>query len=64
MIDAKIIEKINELARKKKSTGLTPAEEKERARLREIYLEQFRGQLRQQLDQIEIVDDEEPRTKH
>ncbi|MFB8375872.1 MULTISPECIES: DUF896 domain-containing protein [Paenibacillus] len=53
-----LVARINELARKQKSTGLTEEELTERAKLREIYLNNIRSNFRQQLDSIEIVDDE------
>lgn len=54
-IDA-LIQRINELARKNKSEGLTEDEKLERAHLREVYLQNVRNNFRQQLDSIEIVD--------
>ncbi|MEN1985984.1 MULTISPECIES: DUF896 domain-containing protein [Paenibacillus] len=54
----RLVGRINELARKHKSTGLTEEELEERAKLREIYLNNIRNNFRQQLDSIEIVDDE------
>ena len=48
------LERINELARKKKAVGLTDAEVKEQAELRKSYLEDFRKNLRGQLVNIEI----------
>jgi len=54
----RLVGRINELARKHKSTGLTEEELEERAKLREIYLNNIRSNFRQQLDSIEIVDDE------
>lgn len=56
MIDRKLINRINELARKKKETGLTPQEKKEQAKLREVYLQAIRGQVRQQLSRIHFTD--------
>jgi len=56
MIDQKLIKRINELARKKKETGLTPQEKKEQAKLREVYLQAIRGQVRQQLSRIRFTD--------
>jgi len=53
-----LVARINELARKQKSTGLTEEELTERAKLREIYLNNIRSNFRQQLESIEIVDDE------
>ena len=53
-----LVARINELARKAKGEGLTEAETKERAELREIYLGNIRRNFRQQLESIEIVDEE------
>jgi uncharacterized protein YnzC (UPF0291/DUF896 family) len=55
----KIIERINELARKNKSEGLSDQEMVEREELRKQYLTVFKGNFRQQLDKIEIVDDKD-----
>ena len=46
------IERINELARKKKTVGLTPAEVEEQAALRKRYIAEFRESLRSTLDQV------------
>ena len=54
----KTIARINELARKKKSVGLTPDELEEQRNLRQIYLENFKKNFRAQLEQIEFVDDD------
>ena len=50
------IDRINELARKAKTVGLTPAENEERAVLRRAYIDSVVGDLRQQLDNTYIVD--------
>jgi len=50
------IERINELARKAKTVGLTPEENEERAKLRRAYIDSVVGGLRQQLDNTYIVD--------
>ncbi len=50
------IDRINALARKKKTEGLTPAELEEQARLRCEYLAAVRENFRAQLESIEIVD--------
>ena len=50
--DPKKIERINELARKKKSEGLTQEEAAEQAALREEYLAGYRENLRAMLDSI------------
>ena len=47
------IERINELARKSKTTGLTP-EEEEQKKLRAEYIASVRMNLRTQLDNINI----------
>lgn len=52
-----VVERINELARKHKSVGLTEEETLERAQLRERYLQNFRANFRQRLESIEIVDE-------
>lgn len=53
-MDKKLIERINELSRKNKKQGLTPAEVREREDLRQEYLKQFREQFRAQLENIDI----------
>ena len=63
-MDTKMIERINELARKSKTPeGLTEAEKEERAKLRAAYLADFRAGLRQQLDSIVIEDEDGNRRK-
>ena len=52
------IERINELARKAKTVGLTDAEIDERNELRKKYIEAFRGNLKVQLDSIKFTDEE------
>lgn len=59
MNNEKLIARINELARKQKTVGLTEAEVQERAKLREQYLVLFRAQVRHHLDNIRYVEDEE-----
>ena len=58
MLDPKKIERINELARKKKTVGLTPVEQEEQLLLRQEYLEVFRGGMRNHIEGLKIVDDE------
>ncbi len=53
----KMIARINELAHKKKTVGLTPAELAEQRELYRIYLGNIRAQLKAQLDNIEIADE-------
>jgi len=49
------IARINELAKKAKTVGLTPEEETERQELRAAYIKTFRESLRGQLDNTVIV---------
>ena len=46
------IERINELARKKKTEGLTPAEVEEQAALRREYLQEFRKGMEAMLEGV------------
>ena len=57
------IDRINELAHKKKSVGLTDEELEEQAKLRALFLEDFRKRFIAQLDNIELVDPDDPRLK-
>ncbi len=57
------IERINELAKKKKTVGLTPDEEAEQLRLRREYIEGYRANLRAQLDNTVIVEPDGTRHK-
>jgi uncharacterized protein YnzC (UPF0291/DUF896 family) len=59
LMDDRLIQRINELARKAKRTSLTADEMVERDELRKRYLEQFRGNFKQQLDSIKLVDQDE-----
>lgn len=61
----KLVERINELSRKHKSVGLTPEETAEREVLRRQYIDGFKRSLKQQLDNIEFVDeDDQNRIQH
>ena len=55
-MEQKKIDRINELARKARTVGLTPEENEERAVLRRAYIDSVVGDLRQQLDNTYIVD--------
>ena len=48
------IDRINELARKKKAGGLTEAETAEQAALRKEYLDEYRENLKAMLDGIVV----------
>ena len=52
------IDRINELARKQKTTGLTEAERTEQALLRKNYIESFRNNLRCQLENMSIENED------
>ena len=56
-MDQKGIDRINELARKAKTEGLTAEETQERARLRRAYIDSVVGNLQGQLDNTYFVDE-------
>lgn len=59
MMDEKKIARINELYRKCKSEeGLTDAELREQTLLRKEYIEAFRRNLRAQLDNIDVKEED------
>ena len=62
-MEQKKIDRINELARKKKAEGLTPEELEEQAALRAEYIAGFRASLTAQLDNTVVVDPDGNRTK-
>ncbi len=51
-------DRINELAAKKKVFGLTPEEEKEQYALRREYIDEFKGNLKSQLESIRVIDED------
>ena len=57
MLTKEKMDRINELARKKKAEGLTPEETKEQEILRKEYIVAFSAQIRGQLDNIRYVED-------
>lgn len=57
------IDRINELARKKKAVGLTPEETAEQAVLRKEYLAAIRTSLEAQLDNVYIQEPDGTQTK-
>lgn len=57
MISSEKINRINELSRKAKTTGLTDIEKQERHILRQEYIKSFRVQVLERLKSIKIVDE-------
>ncbi|EZH67744.1 hypothetical protein DH09_07395 [Bacillaceae bacterium JMAK1] len=53
-----IIERINELAKKSKEIGLTEDEQNEQAKLRQEYLGYIRGQVKDTISNVTVVDEE------
>jgi uncharacterized protein YnzC (UPF0291/DUF896 family) len=53
------IKRINELARKSKTAGLSDEEKEEQAVLRRKYIDSVKNSLRTRLEHIEIVEDDE-----
>jgi uncharacterized protein YnzC (UPF0291/DUF896 family) len=63
-MEQKRIDRINELARKAKTTeGLTPEELEERAILRREYVDAFKASLQIHLESIVVVDEQGNRSK-
>lgn len=56
-IDEKLIQRINELAKKKKEGTITQEELAEQQKLRQEYLKQFRSGFKSQLLSIKVVDE-------
>lgn len=53
-----MITRINELYHKSQAEGLTPEEKKEQAALRQEYIAAVRGNLRSQLNNIDVVNED------
>ncbi|MBG9980090.1 DUF896 domain-containing protein [Facklamia lactis] len=56
MLSKEKINRINELARKKKTSGLSEDEQVEQEELRQAYLANFRKHLATQVESVKIVD--------
>ena len=56
-MDRAKISRINELAKKQKTVGLTDADKEEQSRLRHEYLALVRRSFKAQLDSIRFTDD-------
>ena len=59
-ITQEMIDRINELAHKKKTEGLTEEELGEQKMLYRACIDAFKANLRSQLENIELVDEEKP----
>ncbi len=57
MISKEQINRINELARKSKQSGLSAEEKEEQANLRRLYIDSFKENLISQLENTYIVDE-------
>ena len=53
-----LIKRINELAHKSKTIGLTEEEKEEQNKLRQEYLSIFRGNMKNTLLNVKVVDEE------
>lgn len=59
MFDQKKLDRINELAKKNKTEGLTQKELQERDKLRKEYLENFRLHFKSRLESVKVVSPQE-----
>ncbi len=57
MVSKETIDRINELAAKHKSEGLTKEELDEREKLRKEYIQSIRGQVKDHLSRVKFVED-------
>lgn len=53
-----LIKRINELANKSKTLGLTEEEKEEQQELRQEYIQIFRGNMKETLMNVKVVDEE------
>ncbi|EDP67742.1 hypothetical protein CAT7_11820 [Carnobacterium sp. AT7] len=58
MLPKEQMERINVLANKAKTKGLTIQEQVEQKKLRDAYIEAFRGGMRKTIEGVKIVDEE------
>lgn len=56
MLSKEKIARINELANKSKTTGLTPVEAKEQSILRREYLQAFRSSMSSTIENLTVID--------
>ena len=58
MLSKEKLARINELAKKKKASALTEAEQKEQHQLRQEYLQAFRGGMKHHIEGMKVIDPE------
>lgn len=58
MLSKEKIARINELSKKSKSTGLSMEEAKEQTALRKEYLASFRSNMRETIENVQVIDPE------
>ncbi|MBF4500021.1 DUF896 domain-containing protein [Savagea sp. SN6] len=58
MLSPDKLQRINELAKKAKTTGLSIEEAKEQTSLRKQYLETFRNTMRDTIEHVKVIDPE------
>lgn len=58
MLSKEKIDRINELARKKKAEGLTEDEQNQQQALRQEYIKAFRGGMKHHIEGMKVVDPE------
>lgn len=56
-MDPRLIKRINELSRKSKTVGLSEDERLEQQKLRRVYIDAFKGNLKSTLENIVLVDE-------
>lgn len=59
MITKEQIARINELYKKQKDNSITPEEKEEQIKLRKLYIDSIKENLKSQLENIEVVSPEE-----
>ena len=58
MLEENKINRINELAKKAKTSGLSIEEAKEQSQLRSEYLQSFRSSMRDTIENVKVIDAE------
>ncbi|WP_210469358.1 DUF896 domain-containing protein [Sporosarcina sp. 6E9] len=58
MLSQEKIDRINELSKKSKTSGLSIEEAKEQTKLRQEYLTSFRSSMRETIENVQVIDPE------